>query len=217
MRTASSTRDELRAVKPSKRAVAIECRHSHNRSRDSGISDLPHPLSRKEASNNFDEDANQFATCRMDSTGAELCTKPRLSGSSSLGCGERVALGRVPSPYRLQSNERPQTYYPLHQGPSITVSSVDGTTLCADSDSDSQRIAAAQSLFRALKRKHTEERHKTLDGHLNKIFGAVDLDLKIKDLISLKSVDISENAWETESSYGIFEVKMGRYGDGRRG
>ena len=62
-------------------------------------------------------------------------------------------------------------------------------------------------MFRALNRQHTEERLKTLDGHLDKILGAVDLDLEIKDVISLKSVDISENAWETESSYGIFECE----------
>lgn len=205
--TASSTKDGLRVVKQSRRAVAIECRHSYNKSRDSGISCLSRTLARKEAPNDFGEDADQFLTRRRDSIGAELDTKRQLSRSPPLSCSELAAVSRVPSPYKLQPNfnERLQTYYPLHQGPSITVSSADGTTLCAESESDSQRNAAAQSLFRALKRQHTEERLKTLDGHWDKIFGAVELDLAIRDMISLKSVDISENVWETESSYGMFE------------
>lgn len=171
------------------------------------MSGLPRPLARTEAPNDFGEDADQFLTRRRDSTGAELCTKFQLSRSSSLSCSELAALGRVPSSYKLQSNisERLQTYYPLHQGPSITVSSADGTTLCADSESDSQRNAAAQSLFRALRRHHAEEELKTLDGHSDKIFGAVELYLDIKDMKSLNGVDVSENRWETQSIRGLIE------------
>lgn len=203
----SSLKDKLRAVKPSRRATAIECRHSYNRSRDSGISGLARPLSCNETPNNFGEDADQFVLRRRDSAGAELYTKYQLSRSLSLDCDELAPLRRAPSPYKLRSNfnDRLQTYYPLHQGPSITVSSADGTTLCANSESDTQRNAAAQSLFRALTRQFTEERLKTLDSHMDKILGTVELDLEIKHINALTGVDVSDYEWEIQSMHAIIE------------
>ncbi len=210
--TANSMRGEMQFLKPPKRTVAIECRHSHKNGRVSSISGFPGRTENKETPKEFEKDADQFVTRRRDSTGNEIRTKPILSRSSSLGYGELAALRRLPPPQKFQKNFNRdiQTYYPLHQGPSITVSSADGTTLYCDNQSDTQRNTAAQSLFRAMVRQHAEERHKTLDGHMVNIFGTVDLELEIRDINALNGVDVSDYEWEIQSMHAIIEGKNER-------
>lgn len=77
--------------------------------------------------------------------------------------------------------------------------------LWADAESDSQRNAAAQTLFRELERKNIDDRLSTLDDRMDKFFGTLDLDLEIKDMNTLNSVDVTENRFETQSMHGVME------------
>jgi hypothetical protein len=206
----SSMSYESSVASPYRRQIAAECRHSYNKSRDSAVSGLPRISTRKERPNDFGEDAEHFITQR-NSTGRMTSLERHVSSPPYPIHSELAALECIPSPYKLQPNfdEMSQTYYPLHQGPRITVSSADGTSLWADGESDSQRNAAAQTLFRALERKNTAKKRQTLDTHLDKIFGSVDLDLEIMDMHVLNGVGVSENRFETQSVHGNMDGNNG--------